>query len=112
VTDSPAHLHILPGRSALSAARRESALDKIRTVSPDVTSVEARWVHIITSSRELTAAELGQLSQMLSYGPVEGGAVWQLERVSVRPGHRKTHCESRSVGSAWTPKGSVSFRAT
>ena len=71
MTDSPAHLHILPGRSALSAAKKLSALDKIREVSPDVTSVEARWVHIITSSRDLTAAELEQLSQMLSYGPAE-----------------------------------------
>ncbi|HUS32556.1 MAG TPA: phosphoribosylformylglycinamidine synthase, partial [Kofleriaceae bacterium] len=64
-------LHIWPGRPALSAARKAATLARIRAVSPDVTSVEARWMHIITCGRELTAQETEQLAQMLSYGPAE-----------------------------------------
>ncbi|HSD88342.1 MAG TPA: phosphoribosylformylglycinamidine synthase, partial [Kofleriaceae bacterium] len=64
-------LHIWPGRAALSEARKASALAKVRAVSPEITSIEARWVHIVESARELTQAEVEQLGQMLSYGPAE-----------------------------------------
>ncbi len=60
---------VLPGRAALSAARKQSALWKARTACPGVTALEARWVHVIASTRELSAAELDQLGAMLSYGP-------------------------------------------
>ncbi len=66
----PAHLHIWPGRAALSAARRESALAKAQTVCPSVVTIDARWVHVVASERELTRAELDQLSDMLTYGPI------------------------------------------
>ncbi len=61
---------VLPGRAALSAARRASALMKARGACSGVTHIDARWVHVIASERELTAAELSQLSAMLTYGPV------------------------------------------
>ncbi|HEX5059101.1 MAG TPA: hypothetical protein VFV99_07060, partial [Kofleriaceae bacterium] len=62
---------IVPGRAALSAARKASVLAKIREVSPHVTSLEARWVHMVVAERELTTDELTQLGHMLSYGPAE-----------------------------------------
>ncbi|HEX4451345.1 MAG TPA: phosphoribosylformylglycinamidine synthase [Kofleriaceae bacterium] len=60
---------ILPGRSALSAARRASALLEAREACSGVTAIDARWVHVVASERELTEAELAQLTQMLTYGP-------------------------------------------
>ena len=60
---------VLPGRAALSAARRQSALYRARTVCPHATAIDARWVHVVASTRELTSAELDQLGAMLSYGP-------------------------------------------
>ncbi len=62
---------VVPGRTALSAARKAAALAKIRTVAPEVTSVEARWVHLVVSSRELTFEEVEQLGRMLAYGPLD-----------------------------------------
>src|SRR5262245_59071323 len=64
-------LLVLPGRAALSAARRASTLAKLRTACPDLTSVDARWVHIVVAERELLHDELVQLGNMLSYGPAE-----------------------------------------
>ncbi len=60
---------VLPGRAALSAAKRAAALTEARAVCPGAASIDARWVHIIDASRELTQAELDQLGVMLSYGP-------------------------------------------
>jgi phosphoribosylformylglycinamidine synthase len=61
---------ILPGRAALSAARRASALAKARGVCAGVRDLDARWVHVIACERELTPAERAQLSAMLTYGPL------------------------------------------
>src|SRR5688500_8186222 len=55
----------------MSAARKSSTLAKLRVVCPDITSLEARWVHLVVSDRELTNDELAQLSHMLNYGPVD-----------------------------------------
>ncbi|MEO8841597.1 MAG: phosphoribosylformylglycinamidine synthase [Kofleriaceae bacterium] len=60
---------VLPGRAALSAAKRQTALYRARLVCPTTTAVDARWVHVVASTRELTSAELEQLGAMLSYGP-------------------------------------------
>ena len=60
---------VLPGRAALSAAKRQSALYRARLVCPGTSAVDARWVHVIASTRELTPVELDQLGAMLSYGP-------------------------------------------
>ena len=79
---------IIPGRAALSAARKTSVLAKIREVSPHVTSLEARWVHMVVAERELTADELTQLGDMLSYGPLEAPA---------KPSRRR----SAATSSAW-----------
>jgi phosphoribosylformylglycinamidine synthase len=60
---------IVPGRAALSAARRASALTKACTVCPDVTALDARWVHLVVAARPLTEVETAQLDRMLAYGP-------------------------------------------
>ena len=60
---------VLPGRAALSAAKRQSALAKARSVCPHATAIDARWVHVVACTRELTGPELDQLGAMLSYGP-------------------------------------------
>jgi phosphoribosylformylglycinamidine synthase len=62
---------IVPGRAALSAARRASALAKVKAVAPGVSALDARWIHLVVTSRPLTGDEAAQLAQMLSYGPAE-----------------------------------------
>jgi phosphoribosylformylglycinamidine synthase len=65
---------IVPGRAALSAAKRASALVKARAVCPGVTAIDARWAHLVVTKRPLTSDEAKQLDQMLSYGPEATGA--------------------------------------
>ena len=60
---------VLPGRAALSAAKRAAALVTAKSACPHATAIDARWVHVIASTRELTNPELEQLGAMLSYGP-------------------------------------------
>ncbi len=62
---------IVPGRAALSAARRASALAKAKTVAPAISALDARWIHLVVTSRPLTTDEAAQLEQMLGYGPAE-----------------------------------------
>ncbi|MDB4953421.1 MAG: purL [Myxococcales bacterium] len=61
---------IVPGRAALSAAKRASALAKAKAVCPGVATIDARWVHLVASSAPLTAEQEQQLEKMLAYGPV------------------------------------------
>jgi phosphoribosylformylglycinamidine synthase len=65
---------VIVGRTAVSAARKASILARMQGVCPEVTSVEARWVHFVATTRELTDDEREQLHHMLSYGPVEPSA--------------------------------------
>ena len=65
---------IFPGRSALSAARRARVLARVQAAVPMVTGLDARWAHLVTVARPLTAAETAQLEQMLAYGPADPGA--------------------------------------
>jgi phosphoribosylformylglycinamidine synthase len=62
---------IVPGRAALSAARRASALAQVASAHPGVTAIDARWIHLVVTSRPLTSAQAAQLDQMLGYGPAE-----------------------------------------
>jgi phosphoribosylformylglycinamidine synthase len=61
---------IVPGRSALSTARQLRVLAKARAACPGARGLTARWVHLVTTSRPLAAAEAAQLSAMLAYGPL------------------------------------------
>jgi len=62
-------LLILPGRSALSAAKQQRVLAKVRVACPGVSGLTARWTHLVTAQRALTAEETAQLEAMLAYGP-------------------------------------------
>jgi phosphoribosylformylglycinamidine synthase len=59
------------GRSALSLARLARALAKGRVACPGLRGLQARWVHLVTTERPLTAAEAAQLDAMLAYGPLD-----------------------------------------
>jgi phosphoribosylformylglycinamidine synthase len=82
---------IVPGRAALSAARRASALSQVKAACPGVSAIDARWIHLVVTSRPLTTEEAAQLEQMLSYGPAEdkgsrlgtrtGMALWIAPRI-------------------------------
>jgi phosphoribosylformylglycinamidine (FGAM) synthase-like enzyme/phosphoribosylformylglycinamidine (FGAM) synthase-like amidotransferase family enzyme len=60
---------IVPGRAALSAARRARAFAKAKAVCDGLAMLDTRWVHLVVTGRALTAAEATQLEHMLSYGP-------------------------------------------
>jgi phosphoribosylformylglycinamidine synthase len=64
---------ILAGRSALGAARQLRVLARARAACPGVRGLTARWIHLVTASRPLTAAEAAQLDAMLAYGPSSDG---------------------------------------
>ncbi|HEY5938214.1 MAG TPA: hypothetical protein VIU61_26365, partial [Kofleriaceae bacterium] len=60
---------IVPGRAALSAARRARAFARAKAVSDGLAMLDTRWVHLVVTERALTAAEATQLEHMLAYGP-------------------------------------------
>jgi phosphoribosylformylglycinamidine synthase len=64
---------IVPGRAALSAAKQLRALAKGRAACPGLRGLTARWMHLVTAERPLSAAEAAQLGEMLAYGPVDDG---------------------------------------
>ena len=64
---------VLRGRSALSQARQARALAKGRVACPGLRGLSARWVHLVTTERPLTAAEATQMGEMLAYGPLDDG---------------------------------------
>jgi phosphoribosylformylglycinamidine synthase len=64
---------IIPGRAALSVARQARALARGRAACPGLSGLMARWVHLVTVERPLTAAEAAQLGEMLAYGPIDDG---------------------------------------
>jgi phosphoribosylformylglycinamidine (FGAM) synthase-like enzyme/phosphoribosylformylglycinamidine (FGAM) synthase-like amidotransferase family enzyme len=57
------------GRSALSVARRARVLAKVRAQLSTVVAIDAKWAHVVATSRPLAANEVAQLEQMLAYGP-------------------------------------------
>ena len=59
------------GRSALSVARRARLLAKVRAQVSTVIALDARWAHLVATSRPLTRPEITQLEQMLTYGPAD-----------------------------------------
>jgi len=60
---------IVPGRAALSEARRARALARAKAACEGLVALDARWVHLVVTERPLSAAEAAQLAQMLAYGP-------------------------------------------
>ncbi|HEU0031701.1 MAG TPA: phosphoribosylformylglycinamidine synthase [Kofleriaceae bacterium] len=62
-------MNLVPGRPALSAARRARAFAKARAVCPGLAMLDTRWVHLVVATRALTTDETAQLQHMLTYGP-------------------------------------------
>jgi phosphoribosylformylglycinamidine synthase len=60
---------IVPGRAALSEARRARALARAKAACEGLVALDSRWVHLVVTERPLLAAEAAQLQQMLTYGP-------------------------------------------
>lgn len=63
----------IAGGSALSAFRAAAALERIRAVAPEVTSVDARFVHVVATPEPPEASEVGALTRLLTYGPAYDG---------------------------------------
>jgi len=60
---------LVPGRAALSAARRARAFATAKAVCDGLAMLDTRWVHLVVSERALTADEATRLDRMLAYGP-------------------------------------------
>ena len=63
---------ILPGSVALSAFRRTKLLNALQTAVPEVTGLQAEYVHFVRTARELTADEHSRLQTLLTYEEVQG----------------------------------------
>ncbi len=57
------------GSAAFSTFRLEKILLDIQQVCPDVTAVDARFIHFVEYSTDLDQQEKQQLEELLSYGP-------------------------------------------
>ncbi len=79
---------ILPGRVALSAFRRGKLLNALQALVPQVSGLQAEFVHFVRTARELQAEEHRQLQSVLEYGEEVGsGHVGgMLFLVTPRPG--------------------------
>jgi phosphoribosylformylglycinamidine synthase len=101
---------VLRGRWALSVARRARVLAKAKAACPGVEWIDARWVHLVASDRELTAAERAQLEQMLDYGPsVEGAPAKSTNGVSHPPIVGEMRLDGPPVASTEPAKDSAIF---
>lgn len=70
----------VPGGSALSGFRARALLTRLQQVQPNVTGVDARYVHWVASTRELDDLTRDSLTRILTYGdayegPTEGTLV-------------------------------------
>ena len=59
---------ILDGFDALTAGRRARLLDALRAMAPDLTQLEARYLHLVELREPLTEADASRLRALL--GPV------------------------------------------
>ena len=59
----------LAGAPALSAFRLDKLLRALKADRPDITAVDAHFVHIVDERRPLAAAERRLLERLLTYGP-------------------------------------------
>lgn len=76
---------ILPGSVALSAFRRNKLLNAMQAVAPEITDVQAEYVHFVRTSRELTDTETSRLTELLSYEETPGSHEFSGELFLVTP---------------------------
>ena len=92
-------LYLVPGREALSAARRARALAAVRAACPDVTDLDARWLYLVDAERELAAEEQAQLEDMLQDGVPAPARLWIAPRLgTVSPWSSKATDIARVCG--------------
>jgi len=60
---------ILQGPPAFTAARLEKRLARLKAGNPGLAAASAHFVHLVDTTRELTADERTTLDQLLTYGP-------------------------------------------
>jgi phosphoribosylformylglycinamidine synthase len=79
---------ILPGAPALSEFRSARLLAAVRSRSPDVAALSARFVHFVQCTRPLTDHERTVLDALLTYGPrfADAKDVGELIVIVPRPG--------------------------
>ena len=63
----------VPGGSALSGFRARALLTRLQQVQPNVTGVDARYVHWVASTRELDDLTRDSLTRILTYGDAYEG---------------------------------------
>ncbi len=97
-------LHLL-GAPALSPARLEKRLARVRDSNPGVRQLEATWVHFIDIDGELTTAERAVLDQLLASGPprdeqaLAGHVLWVVPRLgTISPWASKATDLARACG--------------
>jgi phosphoribosylformylglycinamidine synthase len=59
---------ILKGSQALSSFRQKKLLNTLQNIDPNITNVQAQYVHFVDSKVDLTAKAAKQLDQLLAYG--------------------------------------------
>ena len=73
------------GPSALSEFRRTRLLKDVQGVVPAVSRVEARFIHLVEHSRELTSEEQARLETLLDYGAGFDASPEGCERILIAP---------------------------
>jgi phosphoribosylformylglycinamidine synthase len=77
----------LPGSPALSAARLQKRLQRVRLHNPGVTELAANFVHFVDVREGLDAGEMQTLKRLLQYGPrgerrvLDGEDLWVVPRI-------------------------------
>jgi phosphoribosylformylglycinamidine synthase len=78
---------IYKGIAALSDFRRQKLLSRLQAIDPDISSVNAEYVHFADLDGELSAGQEKELVELLTYGtPYSGGSDGDLYLVVPRPG--------------------------
>ena len=62
-------MQIFIGSTALSRFRQEKLLNQLRSVVPEVTQLNAHFVHFADTDKPLTEVETAVLEKLLRYGP-------------------------------------------
>ncbi len=80
------HLTAFEGGNALSAFRVRALLPKLQAIHPRLEGLRARFVHLVGSPAELTAAERESLARLLTYGePAQASPIGTSARLWVGP---------------------------
>ena len=62
-------MQIFIGSTALSTFRQEKLLNQLKSVIPELTQLNAHFVHFVDSDKPLTDEQAAVLEQLLRYGP-------------------------------------------